>query len=187
MPPESIDADPTTLPRSFHGYDPAATEDLFRRVAWDYGLLVGEHRKLKKLVEGTHLEGQQLQPAAPEIAAPRPAAPRPAAPARDEAAQSLFAAAHKAVREMREEARAECEAALKKAKRRAAEIENHAHRASADAAAVIEAASVLRASLSAALTQLETRAAAREPTVDAAAPDTNGSAAVAVPVDLVRT
>ena len=105
MAPDSIDADPQSLPRSFRGYNRRATEELFRRVAWDYAVLAGEHRKLKTAAEAQ-------PPAAPEQ-------PQPARATRaefDEEAHLLLAAAQKAAREMRESARADCELALKKAK-----------------------------------------------------------------------
>jgi flagellar biosynthesis/type III secretory pathway protein FliH len=109
---------------------------MFRRVAWDYGVLAGEHRKLKQAME-------ELQPA-----------PRPRAQL-DEAAHSLLAAAHRAARELLESAREECEQALRKAKRRAAEIEDEAARTTTGAASVLETASTLRASLQEALRRLE--------------------------------
>jgi methyl-accepting chemotaxis protein len=137
MPPDSLDVDPTTLPRSFHGYDPEATEELFKRVAWDYGLLAGEHRKLKKSLE-------DAQPTS-----------RPAAGDVDSVARSLLATVQKVVREMRESAREDCERAIRKATKRAAEIEDEAKRASANATAILEAASELRSSLQEALESLE--------------------------------
>ena len=136
MPPDSLDADPAELPRAFRGYHRAATEELFRRVAWEYGVLAGEHRKLKRELE----EQQPVTRVLGDV---------------DEDARALFAAARKAVREMRESARAECEKALKKARRRAAEIEVAADRAATDAVAVIDAAAELRSNLSEALRRLE--------------------------------
>lgn len=137
LPPDSLDADPTELPRAFRGYHRAATEELFRRVAWEYGVLAGEHRKLKREIE----EGQLV--------------PRGPIGDTDEDAHALFAVARKAVRDMRESARAECEKALKKARRRASEIEVAADHAATNAVAVIDAASELRANLQAALRRLE--------------------------------
>jgi cell division septum initiation protein DivIVA len=139
MPPESIDADPTKLLRSFRGYDREATEALFKRVAWDYGVLAGEHRKLKKTMD--------------ELA--QPAASTPARAERDEDALTLLKAAHRAAREMRAAAREDCESALKKAKGRAAEIEAEAARAATNAVAVLQAVSLLRANLRAVLDRLE--------------------------------
>ena len=110
MPPDSIDADPKSLPHSFRGYDRRATEELFRRVAWDYAVLAGEHRKLKENGDA----------ARPHTGAAR------ANP--DDEAHSLLAAAHRAARELRESTRAECEQALRKANRRSAEIELEAER-----------------------------------------------------------
>lgn len=158
MAPESIDADPTSLPRAFRGYDRRATEELFRRVAWDYAVLAGEHRKLK-----TATGAQAQAPAARPTtnASPSPTPPprerRPSAAPRadfDEEAHRLLGAAQKAARELRESTRAECELALKKAKRRADEIEEEAVRAAVDARAVLDAAAALRLSLQDALRTL---------------------------------
>jgi cell division septum initiation protein DivIVA len=166
MPPESLDADPTSLPRRFRGYDRAATEELFRRVAWEYGVLAGEHRKLKKTV-------REPQPAAPaQLAAPAepaapPRAPEPVArPPRsdpDEIARAVLSAAITAAREIRESTRDECERALKKARGRAAKLEADADRAAGDAVAVLEAAALLRANLRAALDSLERSGPIPEP------------------------
>jgi cell division septum initiation protein DivIVA len=143
MAPDSIDADPQSLPRSFRGYNRRATEELFRRVAWDYAVLAGEHRKLKTAVE--------QPPAAVEP-------PQPVLAQRaefDEEAHRLLGAAQKAARDLRESTRAECELALKKANRRAGEIEEEAFHASGDARAVLEAAAALRLTLEDALRTLE--------------------------------
>ncbi len=139
MSPDSTDADPKSLPRSFRGYNRHATEELFRRVAWDYGVLAGEHRKLKQALE-------ELRPQ------PTPARRKGDL---DGEAHLLFAAAQRAVRELRESTRAECELALKKAKARAAELEQEATRAAADSVAVLNAAAALRATLRASLDKLE--------------------------------
>ena len=165
MAPDSIDADPKSLPRSFRGYNRRAAEELFRRVAWDYAVLAGEHRKLKQSAE----------------AAPVPAAP----PVRqradfDEEAHSLLAAAQRAARELRESTRAECEQALRKAHGRAAAIEEEAERSAIDARAVLDAAAKLRASLSEALGRLENGGL---PAAPAPVPDANGTAVAAVALD----
>jgi len=143
MAPDSIDADPQSLPRSFRGYNRRATEELFRRVAWDYAVLAGEHRKLKTAVEQPPAVVEQPQPAVAQRAE------------FDEEAHRLLGAAQKAARDLRESTRAECELALKKANRRAGEIEEAAFRASADARAVLEAAAALRLTLEDALRTLE--------------------------------
>ncbi len=144
MAPDSIDADPQSLPRSFRGYNRRATEELFRRVAWDYAVLAGEHRKLKTTSEQPPaVVEQQSQPARTQRAD------------FDEEAHRLLGAAQKAARELRESTRAECELALKKANRRAGEIEEEAFRASGDARAVLEAAAALRVTLEDALRTLE--------------------------------
>jgi hypothetical protein len=146
MPPDSIDADPQSLPRSFRGYNRRATEELFRRVAWDYAVLAGEHRKLKTASE-------QPPPAVADPPKPQPARTQRAE--LDAEAHLLLGAAQKAAREMRESTRADCELALKKANRRAAEIEEEAVRASGDARAVLAAAAELRQTLEDALHTLE--------------------------------
>ena len=150
MAPDSIDADPQSLPRSFRGYNRRATEELFRRVAWDYAVLAGEHRKLKTAAaeEQPPSMGEQPQPAGTQRAE------------FDEEAHRLLGAAQKAARDLRESTRAECELALKKADRRAGEIEEEAFRASGDARAVLEAAAALRLTLEDALRTLEREASA---------------------------
>ncbi len=149
MAPDSIDADPQSLPRSFRGYNRRATEELFRRVAWDYAVLAGEHRKLKTAAEEQSPAGvEQPQPTRTQRAE------------FDEEAHRLLGAAQKAARDLRESTRAECELALKKANRRAGEIEEEAFRASGDARAVLEAAAALRLTLEDALRTLEREASA---------------------------
>ena len=160
MAPDSIDADPQSLPRSFRGYNRRATEELFRRVAWDYAVLAGEHRKLKTAAE-------------PAAGGRRAARSRPGRSGRSSTRRLIgsSAAAQKAARDLRESTRAECELALKKANRRAGEIEEEAFRASGDARAVLEAAAALRLTLEDALRTLER---------DVSASATNG-AVVALP------
>ncbi len=162
MAPDSIDADPKSLPRSFRGYNRRATEELFRRVAWDYAVLAGEHRKLKQTTDA----------AAPPV--------RQRADF-DEEAHSLLAAAQRAARELRESTRAECERALRKANGRAAEIEREAERSATDARAVLDAAAKLRTSLSEALSRLEH---GELPAAAAPAPEANGTALEAVDLAL---
>jgi cell division septum initiation protein DivIVA len=149
MAPDSIDADPQSLPRAFRGYNRRATEELFRRVAWDYAVLAGEHRKLKTAAD---------HPPAAVEQSPRSAQTQRAE--LDEEAHRLLGAAQKAARDLRESTRAECELALKKANRRAGEIEEEAFRASGDARAVLEAAAALRLTLEDALRTLEREASA---------------------------
>jgi cell division septum initiation protein DivIVA len=133
--PEAIT--PAGLPRSFHGYDREATDDLLKRVAWDYRQLVNECRKLR------------------EAAEPYPSRQPALRPGGDEVARTLVAAAHRAAKELRESARSDCEAMLKKARARAHELEaegrHRAEHAAADTAQLQQAAAALRAQLSAAL------------------------------------
>lgn len=166
MAPDSIDADPTSLPRSFRGYNRRATEELFRRVAWDLAVLSGEHRKLKQSTEELHPPARQRADF-------------------DEDAHALLAAAQRAARELRESTRAECEEALRKAKSRAAAIEEEAERSATDARAVLEAAAKLRASLTEALSRLE-RGELPGPTAPAPDAEANGTAVEAVDLALSR-
>src|SRR4051812_45865775 len=126
---------PPSLPRSFRGYDRRSTEELARRLNWEYGVLAGEHRKLKQSVE--------------ERSAPRTRVDY------DEEAHALLAAAQKAARELRESVRAECEQVLRKARNRAAEIEAEATRASGASAQILNGAAALHATLSDALRRVE--------------------------------
>ena len=159
MAPDSIDADPQSLPRSFRGYNRRATEELFRRVAWDYAVLAGEHRKLKTAAE---------EPRATAARPPQAQPPRTQRAELDDEAHLLLGAAQKAAREMRESTRADCELALKKANRRAGEIEEEAMRASGDARAVLAAAAALRQTLEDALQSLERDVSASAPEPGAA-------------------
>lgn len=168
MSPDPTDANPASLPRSFRGYNRQATEELFRRVAWDYGVLAGEHRKLKKTIEDMHPPARRKGDL-------------------DGEAHLLFAAAQKAAREMRESARAECEQALRKAKGRAAEIEDEANRAATESAAVLKAAAALRSTLQEALRRLESGESPPSPVPvrsTGSEGDSNGAGAAAEPLDL---
>ena len=77
-----FDADPTKLPVAFRGYARFETEELFERLAWEYAVLAGQHRELKKSVEA-------IEPST-----------RPRSEL-DEQAHALLNTARKAVREMR--------------------------------------------------------------------------------------
>ena len=136
MAANSFDADLSKLPQAFRGYSRFETEELFKRLAWEYAVLAGEHRELKKTVEALEPSTQSQS----EL---------------DEQAHDLLNAARKVVREMRETARADSEQAIKKARARAAEIEADAQRAAADAASVLEAAAALRTSFREMLRKLE--------------------------------
>ena len=148
MAPDSIDADPKSLPRSFRGYNRRATEELFRRVAWDYAVLAGEHRKLKPSAEAAPARRVAPVPATSRLRRRSPLAAR--------------RRAEGGARSARVDP-AECEQALRKAKGRAAEIEEEAERSATDARAVLEAAARLRASLQRGPQQARERAASRGP------------------------
>jgi cell division septum initiation protein DivIVA len=144
MDPDAINAD--GLPRALRGYDCEATDDLLKRVAWDYLQVLGEVRRLSRLSEQ---DGTGSGPTA-RVADGAAGGVEP-----DEVGRALIAAAQKAAKELRESTRRDCEAAIKKARKRAQDIaaaeERKATGTSSDVAAVLEAAARLRGQLSAAL------------------------------------
>jgi cell division septum initiation protein DivIVA len=115
--PDEIDA--TNLPHArIGGFNPEATVELLRRIASDYDLLFHESRKLTATVEELRKAADGLTS---EIEALRSANAARRDP--DEAARVAITAAQRAARELRESARSDCELALKKARRRAGDIE----------------------------------------------------------------
>jgi len=148
------DIDPSKLPLAFRGYDRAATEDLLKRVAWDYRQAARiqdswteERERLRMRID--ELEGQvTLQ----QIEFTRALAERDASSvaasnthsskleaevarlerlvrqheSRRDLTQTLLETAQRSARELRESARQEAEDVLKAAQRRAVEIERDA-------------------------------------------------------------
>jgi cell division septum initiation protein DivIVA len=126
--PDEINA--TDLPHvTIGGYKPEATVELLKRVAWDYGMLFHENRKLTATVEELRKDADELTS---EIEALRSANAVRRNP--DDAGRAAIAAAQQAARELRESARRDCEVALKKARRRAGAIEAELERLSVAAA-----------------------------------------------------
>jgi cell division septum initiation protein DivIVA len=126
--PDEINA--STLPQvRLGGFKPEATVALLRRIAWDYGLLFHENRKLTASVE-------ELQKVADELTSEIEALRSANAPRRDpdDASRAAIAAAQRAARQLRESTRRDCELALKKARRRAGDIEAELERLSVGAA-----------------------------------------------------
>jgi cell division septum initiation protein DivIVA len=115
------------LPRAPFGAVKAdAVADLLKRVAWDYRSVLAENKKLSEQVgeltlvrEALELQVEVLERAAAERKDP------------DEIGKALLGSAQRAAREQREAARREGELLLKKAHRRAQQIEDEAQKVAA--------------------------------------------------------
>jgi cell division septum initiation protein DivIVA len=113
------------LPRaSFGGVRADAVDDLLRRAAWDYREVLAERQRLAQTVDEL---GRRIQELEAQIAASAEQTSS-AAKEPDELARSLFATARKEIREQRDAARTESELTLRKARRRASEIEGDGYR-----------------------------------------------------------
>lgn len=130
---------PEKLPTAVRGYRREETDELLKRVAWDYQQLLHERdglaeqvRKLKQIRDDLETDKELLRAQRKELegelvakaAAPPPPPPRPEP---DDVARALLGNAQRAARELRESTRAECEAILAKARKQATEIERQAH------------------------------------------------------------
>lgn len=179
MPIKPEEIDPSKLPVGMRGYQREATDELLKRVAWDYRQAVRaqetwakDERKLKDRVleleeqvasQGeTFARAQQSQQerfeqelrkrtSALEAEVARLQGQVRAHEGRDEMTRALLATAQRSAREMRESVRAECEALLKAAQRRAAEIEQGAHASVRHSATEIDRLKRLEADLKAQL------------------------------------
>jgi cell division septum initiation protein DivIVA len=150
--PDEID--PTKLPVAFRGYDRAATDDLLKRVAWDYRQATRvqvtwteERERLKQRI--TELEAQVTSQqvefaralsdhdATSDAASHSRVSKLEAEVARLERlvrqherrrdlTQTLLETAQRSARDLRESARQDAEAVLKAAQRRAVEIQREA-------------------------------------------------------------
>jgi len=164
MRPEEIDS--TTLPVVMRGFERESTDELLKRIAWDYHLLTrseaaatAEAKRLGRRVEELEAEAAQVREAVGrEVTLHRADLERElqektasfeAEIARlrheltererhDELSRTLLANAQRSARELRDTTREECEAILKAARRRAIEIEGDAHVSVRHAAAEIE-------------------------------------------------
>ena len=136
--PEQVNA--SKLPTALRGYDRDATEELLRRVAWDYLQVERAHAAAAEEAEALRERVVELEGAAnhqrelfdravqerttdleTEVTTLRRTLREHEQ--RDEMTRRLLVSAQRAAREMREQAREECEALLKAAQRRAGEIE----------------------------------------------------------------
>jgi cell division septum initiation protein DivIVA len=146
MEPEAITS--TGLPRAVRGYDTHATDELLKRVAWDYLQLQNTCRQLTAKLE----QKDSSTPAEEPAQTWSPVVPRAET---DDSARVLIAAAQGAAKELRRSAREECEIMLKKARARARAIEAAERRRVEHATAAIgqiqSAAAQLHARLQAAL------------------------------------
>jgi cell division septum initiation protein DivIVA len=136
--PEQVNA--SKLPTALRGYDRDATEELLRRVAWDYLQVERAHAAAAEEAEALRHRVAELESASnhqrelfdravhertteleAEVESLRKALHDHEQ--RDEMTRRLLVSAQRSAREMREQAREECEALLKAAQRRAGEIE----------------------------------------------------------------
>jgi cell division septum initiation protein DivIVA len=121
MPLRPDEIDPELLPRaSVGGFKPGPVAELLKRIAWDYRQLLHDNQQL-------HERLAELQDHAEELARQLEAQQSRKSP--DELARQTLAASQRAARELRESTRLECEAALKKARMRAKQIEQEHARA----------------------------------------------------------
>ena len=112
------------LPRdAFGGYKTGPADDLIARVASDYRQLVHERDKLKETVAVLR---QRVDEADRELASFRDQSVRQVQP--DEIGRALLEAAQRMARDLREQARSDSDAALRKARSRARQIESEADR-----------------------------------------------------------
>jgi cell division septum initiation protein DivIVA len=139
--PEQVNA--SKLPTALRGYDRDATDELLRRVAWDY---LQVERAQTTAAEEADILRRRVAELESDLAAQREQLDRELGERtaslqadverlrrivrdheqRDEMTRRLLESAQRSAREMREAARAECESLLKAAHRRAAEIEGDA-------------------------------------------------------------
>lgn len=112
------------LPRdAFGGYKAGPADDLLERLKRDYRQLLDERNKLKETAD---ILRRRVDEADRELAALRDRPERQRDP--DETGRALLEAAQRMARELREEARRDSDAALRKARARARLIELDAQR-----------------------------------------------------------
>lgn len=152
--PEDINAE--NLPQGVRGYQREATENLLKLVAWDYRRVIREHAVDKEELQRLRTHNDQLetelqalrslldaQPADQQQQVSAQVADRTAAlraeverlqttlgrqAHRAQLSETLLESALRSARHLREETRAECDAILRAARRRAVEIEGEARR-----------------------------------------------------------
>jgi cell division septum initiation protein DivIVA len=124
MPLDPKEISAAGLPRSpLGGYKAGPTVELLKRVAWDYMELVHKCAKHAETVERLTRRTDELEA---QVAALQTMLDGHKDP--DEFARSVLAMAQRTSRELRESARSEGEATLKKARARAQEIESEAQK-----------------------------------------------------------
>jgi len=166
MPIKPEEIDPSKLPVAFRGYDRAATEDLLKRVAWDYRQATrvqetwtGEKERLKSQIAQleAQVNSQQVEftraltehdttvgsasstrSAALEAEVARLERLVRQHESRRDLTETLLHMAQRSARELRESTREEAESLLKAAQRRAVEIEHDARADARHATAEIE-------------------------------------------------
>jgi cell division septum initiation protein DivIVA len=166
MPIRPEEIDPSKLPVAFRGYDRAATEDLLKRVAWDYrqaariqDTWTEEKERLKRQIAQleSQVTSQQVEftraLAEHDTTVGSASSTRSAAleaevarlerlvrqhERRTDLTQTLLQMAQRSAKELKESTREEAESMLKAAQRRAAEIEHDAHADARHATAEIE-------------------------------------------------
>jgi cell division septum initiation protein DivIVA len=109
--------------RALHGLDPHATEELLKRVAWDYRKLLEESRELGRMRDRLRQRVDELEAQLAELG--RQAETRQDA---EEVGRALIAEAERTAHELRESARSEGDAALREAQERARLVEAEAQR-----------------------------------------------------------
>jgi cell division septum initiation protein DivIVA len=166
MPIKPEEIDPSKLPVAFRGYDRAATDDLLKRVAWDYRQAARvqetwteERERLKRHIAELEAQVTSQQVEFTRAFAEHDATVGSASSTRSAAleaevarlerlvrqheshrdlTQTLLQMAQRSAKELRESTREEAESVLKAAKRRAAEIEHDARADVRHATAEIE-------------------------------------------------
>jgi cell division septum initiation protein DivIVA len=124
MPLDPKEISAASLPRSpLGGYKAGPTAELLKRVAWDYMQLVHKDAKHAETVERLTRRIDELEA---QVAALQTMLDGHKDP--DELARTVLAMAQRTSRELREAARSEGEAALKKARARAEELESEAQK-----------------------------------------------------------
>jgi cell division septum initiation protein DivIVA len=166
MPIKPEDIDPSKLPVAFRGYDRAATDDLLKRVAWDYrqasrvqDTWTDERERLKKQIQQLEAQVTSQQVEFTRALTEHEATIGSASSTRSSAleaevarlerlvrqhesrrdlTQTLLQMAQRSAKELRESTRQEAESLLKSAHRRAKEIEHDARAEARHATAEIE-------------------------------------------------
>ena len=160
MPLDPKEISAAGLPRSpLGGYKAGPTVELLKRVAWDYMQLVHECAKHAETVERLTRRTDELEAKVASLQTLLDGHKDP-----DEVARTVPAMAQRAARELRESARTESEATLKKARARAQEIESEAQKrigaSAADVTQLTQLRERLRAQLHETLDSMVTREAA---------------------------